>query len=123
VISDKGHPSLGWIRAPATAIGILQQIFLDGSWRDGKSKLDEKFICYASLSPVGLSRAMDKISPRRSLGIPGLPSRRDFQRHNNLKPFRCQPTRVSGRTVIKASLQSNSFATKLIVSRVASVAR
>ena len=64
---------------------------------------------------VGLSPAMDKISPRRSLGILGLPIRRDFKRQNSLKPFRCHPTRVSGRTVIKASLQSNSFATNIIV--------
>jgi hypothetical protein len=72
---------------------------------------------------VGFSRAMAKMSPRRSLGILGLPIHRDFHRQNNLKPLRCHPMKVSGRTVIKASLQSNSFATNTIVSRVASVAR
>ncbi len=72
---------------------------------------------------VGLSHAMDKMSPRRSLGIFGLPIRRDFHRQNNLKLLRCHPTKVSGRTAIRASLHSNSFATNIIVSRVASVAR
>jgi hypothetical protein len=66
---------------------------------------------------------MAKMSSRRSSGILGLPIRLDFHRQNNLKPFQCHPMNVAGRTVIKGSLQSNSFAIKTIASRVASVAR
>lgn len=54
-------------------------------------------------------RAKDQMSGRRSLEIPGLPIRRDFQRQNNLNPWRCQPVKVSGRTAINASFQSNSL--------------
>jgi len=71
----------------------------------------------------GLSRAMAKMSPRRSSGILGLPIRLDFHCQNSLKVFRCHPMNVSGRTAIKAPFQSNSFGIKTIASRVASVVR
>jgi len=54
VIANKGHPSLGWIRARPAAVGILQQIFLDGSRGNLNPELYEEFVCYASLSPRGI---------------------------------------------------------------------
>ena len=88
-----------------------------------RSTVSAHLYLMATCPQVGFSRAMTKMSLRRSLGILGLPMRRDFHRQNNLKPLRCHPVKVSGRTVIKAAIQSKSFASNTIVSRVASVAR
>src|SRR5215471_7338611 len=45
------------------------------------------------------------MSLRRSLGIRGLPTGRDFQRQRRRNPLRCQRTKVSGRTFSRASRQ------------------
>src|SRR5215469_4075011 len=54
---------------------------------------------------VGFSRAICTMSLRMFSGIRGRPAC-DFHFQNNLKPLRCQPIKVSGLTMTKASFQS-----------------
>src|SRR5215470_4313294 len=54
---------------------------------------------------VGFSCAICTMSLRMFSGIRGRPAC-DFHFHNNLKPLRCQPIKVSGLTMTKASFQS-----------------
>jgi hypothetical protein len=80
VISDEGHPSLGWIRAPSTAVWILQQIFLRGSRGNLNPELYEELSCYASLSPCGIfprhgqNEATKIPGNRRPAYSPGFPT-------------------------------------------------
>jgi hypothetical protein len=69
---------------------------------------------------VALSRAMVRMSWRRSFGILGLPMGRDLHRQNKLNPRRCQSIKAAGRTATKASFQLNRLAAKTIASRMAS---
>src|SRR5215471_8972639 len=69
---------------------------------------------------VGFSRTIRTLNRRRSFGIRGRP-RRDFHRHHSLNPLRCQPMRVSGLTIIKASLQGKNRDHKTKEKRAAAV--
>src|SRR5712691_11514201 len=57
---------------------------------------------------IGLSRLILRIRSRTCFGTVGRPGfpRRTFQVQNNRKPFRCQPTTVSGLTITRALRQS-----------------
>jgi len=72
---------------------------------------------------VGFSAAISPMSLRRSLGIRGLPTGRDFQRHNRRNPFRCQRMNVSGLTFTRASRHENMRPRITISSLVESSAR
>src|SRR5215472_690963 len=63
------------------------------------------------------------MSLRRSLGMRGLPTGRDFQRQRRRNPWRCQRTKVSGRTFTRASRHANRRPRITIISRVVSSAR
>ena len=64
----------------------------------------EQFAVDAGRAQSGLARLMSRINLRYSSGTLGLPPRRlDFQRQNDRNPARCQPTSVSGRTMVSAS--------------------
>ena len=66
---------------------------------------------------------ISRISLRRSLGICGLPTGRDFQRQRRRKPLRCQRMKVSGWTFTRAPRQENMCPRMTIISRVESLAR
>src|SRR6516164_11122344 len=72
---------------------------------------------------VGFSAAISRMSLRRSLGIRGLPTGRDFQRQRRRNPLRCQRTKVSGRTFTRASRHANRRPRITIISRVESSER
>src|SRR5215472_11234205 len=63
------------------------------------------------------------MSLRRSLGMRGPPTGRDFQRQRRRNPWRCQRTKVSGRTFTRASRHANRRPRITIISRVESSAR
>src|SRR5215472_16159501 len=63
------------------------------------------------------------MSLRRSLGMRGLPTGRDFQRQRRRNPLRCQRTKVSGRTFTRASRHANRRPRITLSSRVESSAR
>src|SRR5215831_13837991 len=72
---------------------------------------------------VGFSAATSGMSLRKSLGMRGLPTGRDFQRQRRRNPWRCQRTKVSGRTFTRASRHANRRPRITIISRVESSAR
>lgn len=70
---------------------------------------------------IGRGSIFSRLRARRKIcGTGGLP-RRDFQRQKSLKPFRCQPVRVSGLTIMRALFQSNSQDHNTKLNRAASV--
>jgi hypothetical protein len=73
--------------------------------------------------PRSDSAAISRMSRRKSLGICGLPTGRDFQRQKRRNPLRCQRRNVSGLTFTRASRHENMRPSIRIISRVESCAR
>jgi len=101
----------------------LWRVLADGARGNLNGQLQLQLIGDAFLTQVGFSAAISAMSLRRSLGIRGLPTGRDFQRHNRRNPFRCQRMNVSGLTFTRASRHENMRPRITIRSRVESLAR
>ena len=73
--------------------------------------------------PTSDSQRIAAISCCRSAGIGGRPGPRDFQRHHNRNPVRCQPMSVSGFTTVSRRRHSRTRDKPTRMMRVASAAR
>ena len=72
---------------------------------------------------LGFSAAIWRITSLKLPDNGGLPTGRDFHRQNRRKAFRCQPIKVTGLTMTKASRQSKKRADVLKVKRSAAEIR
>jgi hypothetical protein len=64
---------------------------MDGSRRDAKSKLDEKFISYASLSPGGIVPRHGQDKPEKIFGNPWSAYSPGFQTPEQSEAFSMPP--------------------------------
>jgi hypothetical protein len=108
MIADKRPPVLRRGSPVAPSLRFGRPIGAHCAWRNFDTKLHRQFRCHTRLSPsrILLCHLHDEFADVLMFsGIRGRPAC-DFHFQNNLKPLRCQPIRVSGLTMTKASFQS-----------------